>query len=352
MVVRGRRVEGQPRRRKLAAHAASVYGAAVLRPASVTAASETSRTHRCGRQFDRWSSTDRLGWRAVLRVLSSFLLLLLLAAPSARADGFREREVRDALTAAGSHFRWARSTVTTGRAAPATWDAIFPKPAALGTSRFGGRPDLPTSAAWPMCKGKHQTFLAQIRVRELPGGARELRRLGGTLLFFTHVEFEEGERDYGLYGGECTTVLHARAGTALRRTALPGDTLRMRPSRPRFTARPDVPDFALDEDTLMGPLHEVKVADWERWFEIRDLLRGKPRLEHVVLGYSRAPNGGDDCSERAERARDTWRHLFTIGPDDKLGFNVADAGALQILIAPADLRAGRFDRVCGVFDSA
>jgi len=288
----------------------------------------------------------------VLRVLSSFLLLLLIAAPSARADGFREREVRDALTAAG--FGKIASRVAGAARPVVTVDLAQRKrePAELGTSRFGGRPDLATSAAWPMCKGKHQTFLAQIRVRELPGGARELRRLGGTLLFFTHVEFEEGERDYGLYGGECTTVLHARAGTALRRTALPGDALRMRPSRPRFTARPDVPDFALDEDTLMGPLHEVKVADWERWFEIRDLLRGKPRLEHVLLGYSSAPNGGDDCSERAERARDTWRHLFTIGPDDKLGFNVADAGALQILIAPADLRAGRFDRVCGVFDSA
>ena len=96
----------------------------------------------------------------------------------------------------------------------------------------------------------------------------------------------------------------------------------------------------------------MKVADWERWFELRYVLLGKPRLEHLLLGYSNAPNGGDDCSERAERARDTWRHLFTIGPDDDLGFNVADAGALQILIAPADLRAGRFDRVCGVFDSA
>ena len=158
----------------------------------------------------------------MLRVLSSFLLLLLIAAPSARADGFREREVRDALTAAG--FGKIASQVAGAARPVVTVDLAQRKrePAALGTSRFGGRPDLPTSAAWPMCKGKHQTFLAQIRVRELPGAARELRRLGGTLLFFTHVEFEEGERDYGLYGGECTTVLHARAGTALRRTATTG----------------------------------------------------------------------------------------------------------------------------------
>jgi hypothetical protein len=189
-------------------------------------------------------------------------------------------------------------------------------------------------------------------LRELPKAARELRRLGGTLLFFTHVEFEPGEREYGLWAGDCTTVVHARAGTRLERVALPEGTLRMPPSKPRFTAQPDVPDLALDDDFLMAPLRDVKMPDWESWFEVRDRLLGKPRLEHLLLGYSNAPNGGDDCSERAERERDTWRHLFTIGPDDHLGFNVADAGRLQILIAPADLRAGRFDRTCGVFDSA
>jgi hypothetical protein len=126
----------------------------------------------------------------------------------------------------------------------------------------------------------------------------------------------------------------------------------MAPSRPRFVAKPDVPDLAFVEDTLMAPLQDVKVPEWERWYEMRHVLLGKPRLEHQILGYMRAPNGGNDCSLRAERGQDTWRHLFTIGPDDHLGFNVADAGALQVLIAPADLRAGRFDRVCGVFDSA
>lgn len=286
------------------------------------------------------------------RAFSSFLLLSLILAPTAQADGFREADVRSALAAAG--FADIAGKVAAAARPAVTIDLAQRRrePAALGTSRLGGRPDLPVGTAWPRCKGKPQTFLAQFRLRELPSAARELRRLGGTLLFFTHVEFESGESEYGLWAGDCTTVVHARAGTKLTRTTLPGGTLRLRPSKPRLIARPDVPDLALDGDTLMGPLHKVKVADWERWFEFRDVLLGKPRLEHVLLGYSRAPNGGDDCSARAERGRDTWRHLFTIGPDDDLGFNVADAGAVQVLIAPADLRAGRFDRVCGVFDSA
>jgi hypothetical protein len=288
----------------------------------------------------------------VKRALSAFLLALLVAAPSARADGFRSAEVRSALEAAG--FAKVAGKVA-GASLPAVTVDLAQRsrePIARGGSRFGGRPDLPAGTAWPRCQGRPQTFLAQIRLRELPGAARELRRHGGTLLFFTSIEFETDVQDYGLWAGACTTVVHARAGAKLRRTALPAGTLRMVPSRPRFTVRPDVPGFALDEEFLMAPLRDVTIRDWEGWYEVRDRLLGRPRLEHVLLGYSHAPNGGDDCSERAERASDTWRHLFTIGPDDHLGFSVADAGRLQVLIAPADLRAGRFDRVCGVFDSA
>jgi hypothetical protein len=287
----------------------------------------------------------------VKRALSSILLVLLFAAPTASADGFREGMVRGELEQAG-FADIARTVAKASRPAVTVNLAQRSRePVARGGSRFGGRPDLPAGTAWPRCTGRPQTFLAQIRVRELPGAARELRRLGGTLLFFTHVEFEPGERDYGLWAGDCTTVVHARPGAKLRRTALPSGTLRLHPSRPQFVARPHVPDLALDEDVLMAPLGRVKMTAWERWLDFRYALLGKPGLEHLLLGYSDAPNGGDDCSARAERARDTWRHLFTIGPDDRLGFSVADGGRLQILVAPADLRAGRFDRVCGVFDS-
>ena len=75
-------------------------------------------------------------------------------------------------------------------------------------------------------------------------------------------------------------------------------------------------------------------------------------MEHRLLGYGDAPNGGNACSGRMERSKQPWRHLFSFGWDEALGFMVADAGSLQLLIAPQDLRRGRFDRVCGDFDSA
>jgi uncharacterized protein YwqG len=154
-------------------------------------------------------------------------------------------------------------------------------PAARGTSRIGGDPDLPAGARWPTCHGRPQSFLAQVRVRKLP---RELRRAGGLLLFFIAIEPDES------WAGDCSAVVHARAGTRLVRRSARGPRLRAAPLR--FTVHQD-----------------------------------------------------------AERASRPWRHLFTLNADEDLGFEIADAGRIQLLIAPDDLRAGRFDRGCGVFDS-
>lgn len=224
-------------------------------------------------------------------------------------------------------------------------------PAELGTSRFGGDADLPRDEPWPSCRGLGQTFLGQVRVSDLPAEAQELRRLGGTLLLFTHVQFEEGEREYGLWAGDCSTVVHAKPGTPLRRQARPRrSTLALRSAPVSFTGRPDIPAIDSD-DKLYPPLEREKVTKSERYYHFRHRLLGSPSPAHQLLGYSDEPNGGNACSERAKRSRNTWRHLFTMDWDDTLGFEVADGGILQLLIAPADLANGRFDRVCGVFES-
>jgi len=118
----------------------------------------------------------------------------------------------------------------------------------------------------------------------------------------------------------------------------------------KFTGRPDVPETAGDK--LLPPLQDVDMPDWERWSGFRDGLLGRIWPGHKLLGYHVEPNGGDTCSARAERPKDTWRHLFTVDSDEDLAFDVADAGRIQLFISPSDLRRGRFDRVCGVFDSA
>jgi uncharacterized protein DUF1963 len=286
-----------------------------------------------------------------MRQLLFVVLVFLIGAPAARADD----RVREAAVKAGY-----------GDIADRIGDAARPAelfrparagrmPAALGTSRTGGDPDLPEGAKWPRCKGRPQSFLAQVRVRDLPAGARELRRAGGVLLFFTDVVRDPDEPDYAIWAGDCSAVIHARPGAALERVRRPDPrAARLKPVSVRFAERPDVPGLMSDTDYLMPPLQDiVPPHGWEKWFDFRySLLYRRPYVETRLLGYTEAPNGGNRCSARAERAKATWRHLFTVGPDDAFGFEVADAGRVQMLISPADLRAGRFDRVCGVFDSA
>lgn len=277
-------------------------------------------------------------------------LALLVAAPAAEA-GFREREVREAATAGGFG-------VIAGRLADASRPTVVidrrrrPVPRRLGTSRLGGPPDLPAGTPWPQCGGRPQTFLGQFRLRDLPRAARPLRRHGGRLLFFTEVEFEDpSDTTYGLWGGRCTTVVHAKPGTRLERRARPALTLKVRNAAVRFKARPDVPDASWDHGNLAPPMLDVRVGDDRQlpFLELRLDLRGtKP---HRLLGYIDSPNGeGGRCWDRTRRRSGAWWHLFTMGPD--LRFEVADAGQLQVAIAPADLRRGSFDRVCGIFDSA
>jgi hypothetical protein len=218
--------------------------------------------------------------------------------------------------------------------------------APLGSSRIGGAPDLPKGERWPRCNGQPQTFLAQVRVRDLPSEGRELRRLGGSLLFFTSVELEGNEDSYGIWAGDCSKVIHARHGVPLRRTSKPRrGVLDIPATRLRFTGRPDIPPLGAG-DRVLPPLHDLTVTDWEAWYRLRDAIRGGTDSAHL-LGYSDTPNGDNSCSARAERPKTTWRHLFTFWD-----WEVADGGRLQLLIAPADLARGRFDRVCGIFDSA
>ena len=283
-------------------------------------------------------------------------IALVLAFPSTGA-AYRDAEVRDAVAAAGFEpiadqvAAVSLPTVLLGR------KLLDRAPRELGTSRLGGHPDLPAGAPWPRCGRLVPTFLGQVRLADLPPDAEPLRGHGGVLLFFTHVQFESASfRGYGLWAGRCTRIVHAPAGEVLvrKRPPRPGAVLPLRSATLRFRMRPDVPSLGMEFDRLAAPLGEIRISDpqVEPWWELeRVLLRRSGSLEHRMLGYVETPNGENRCWERTQRRRGAWRHLFTMGPDWRLGFEVADGGRLQVAVPAADLRAGRFDRACGGFDS-
>jgi hypothetical protein len=157
-------------------------------------------------------------------------MLLLIGAPSARADGFREPEVRKALVAAGFETIADQVSAAARPALMIDRQILRREPRARGTTRLGGRPDLPLGTEWPRCRGLQQSFVGQIRVRDLPRQAPELRRLGGTLLFFTVNGSADDEERYGVWPGLCSAVVHAEPGETLKRTSPVQDIRRARPS--------------------------------------------------------------------------------------------------------------------------
>ncbi len=292
------------------------------------------------------------------RLLSVAVCVAGLPAATATAATPRE-QVRAALAQAGftaavadQGARAVKSTIVLQRTVRGAM------PAARGTSRLGGHPDLPAGRVWPRCRGKAQTFLGQVRVADLPAAAAPLRRLGGVVLFFSQIDFEDpAELTNPWDGGRCTAVIHVRRGTALRRQRPPKGqaVLRLRHASLRFTARPDIPDIAYDSDRLGYPLHNLRLTDLQQdaWWDVRTKLIGSVRdPEHRLLGYTGVPNGGNGCWERTRRGRDPWAHVMTFGYDEQLGFEVADAGVLRIAVRLADLRRGKLGRTCGIFDSA
>ena len=75
---------------------------------------------------------------------------------------------------------------------------------------------------------------------------------------------------------------------------------------------------------------------------------------HLLWMYLQIENG-----RMSRRGTRPFRCRLPISPtkgrfrvDYRIGFEVADGGRLHIAIPPSDLRSGRFDRVCGIFDSA
>ena len=290
-----------------------------------------------------------------MRAASALLTWLALApaAAAAPSDDLRAGLERAGFgEVAGRAVAAARPTLRVERT------PLRAQPRAPGRSHLGGLPDLPASEPWPQCGGQAQSFLGQFRLRDLPAEGRALRRHGGLLLLFAHVEFEEGETEFGLDAGRCATVLHARARVPLARRARPrgATTLRVRPARVRFVPTLDIPDVSLDHNRLAPPLQDIVLPQQRAfaWADARLALQGRGRdPDHRLLGYVDSPNGESGrCWWNTRRRRNAWHHLFSMGYDERLRFEFADAGALHLVIAPGDLRAGRFSRVCAISESA
>ena len=200
----------------------------------------------------------------------------------------------------------------------------------VGASKFGGQPDIPPNAEWPIWTRGTLAFLAQFNLADLAGMVcSELPDSGVLSVFYDPVGDVFGKPDKGgwriFYFPDVATVARREWPETLP------DAARFAPCRLSFAETITLPDLdspwakelAFGDDAMTSAYQE---------------LHSDPGLGHRLLGYP-------DPLQRDMLEKKTMRHLLTIDSDDKPGWMWGDTGLLYFTISESNLRSQRFDRV-------
>jgi len=231
---------------------------------------------------------------------------------------------------------------------------------AVGESRLGGSPDLPPGMKWPRCKGRPLSFLAQLRLADIARVAPHTLPSRGTLVFFADLNpnsqgvppVEEAADRVG----EATCVIVRQLRGALARRPVPHRVERLRNRPLRLKPTLTVPDYDIAQERYkLGDERKLE----NQWYELfAEAING--RLHHIpadadypvvhqVLGWPRPVqySAVDGCGQDTSRL--AYRLLLQLDYDTSLRFDIGDGGSLYITGKPADLRAGRWSRLCAEF---
>jgi hypothetical protein len=268
-------------------------------------------------------------------------------------DGL-ERVLRDL---AASHGLVARADAILALRLPSI--RAVATPGASGTSRLGGRPDLPADVEWPTYHEHPLSFVAQIALEEVaPFDTAHALPESGLLSFFYDIRemFEEPEHDPAK-----VKALYTPTGTALQPHDVPDGAEAFKSCPLTFFAETTIPfartraarslDLSNDEFRRYSDLF----GDW--WTSQR-----KPVSDgevHRLLGHPDAIQGDmtrrlvyglreKDLSEtipELEEEAGHWRLLLQIDSDRAAGMMWGDLGRLFFWIRDDALAATRFDQV-------
>jgi hypothetical protein len=294
--------------------------------------------------------------RLFIVVLCAFAFVIAIASTAIAASP-AGAPTRAATTARAKMLGFGGTAVAIARDALPGARLVAGGPATLGASRLGGRPDLPRGMAWPSCKGRRLSFLAQLRLRDLaaiaPGAVPGGR---GVLAVFADLSEDRSgitrvEESYGRVGERTCVVVRVVRGRLARRSAPTAvATLRSRPVRLKPTLT--IPDLGIATERYHLPNDRTTL---DRWFKLADeaaagALGHPPGYSpiHQVLGW---PSPIQDsplygCGKHRSK-QPSERLLLQLDFDEPLRFAIGDA--LYLSGTPADLRAGRFGRLCAEF---
>ena len=240
----------------------------------------------------------------------------------------------------------------------------------IGTSRFGGSPDVPDGFEWPICGGgknpEAMEFVGQLRLKDLPAGVSEPLPRDGLLSFFTR--WSESRVFFYPEGTSLTRALSPNPPVAappsgffkslfaeLKRNPDPHKTYR--PCALTFVPALSLPDGS---SSLIEDL-QLSHADAESYMES---VLDHPVTQHQMFGYATPVQNEmelecdyvrkgqemrwDSSRDRFISATHDWILLLQIDTDDYPegpGWMWGDAGMVYFWIHRDDLVSGFFDKV-------
>lgn len=244
----------------------------------------------------------------------------------------------------------------------------------VGSSKLGGRADLPPELEWPCWRGHALGFLGQINLGEVSGlpCCKSLPQ-SGLLSFFY-------DSDQGTWGfdpedkGSWRVLYTSLHDGPLSRRNLPEEI----PEYARFT--PCVVHF-FEAISLPGaesiPIVELDLDESARdgYRDFLDEFREQqwPGTGHQILGHPDAIQGemqlecqlasnglycGDESGYRNPRRREletgatAWKLLLQLDSDDDTAMMWGDVGCLYFWIHENDLAAAKFDDVWMILQSS
>lgn len=196
-----------------------------------------------------------------------------------------------------------------------------------GGSRFGGAPDLPVGAEWPMHGKGPYRFIAQIDLAELPALASNPLPQHGLLSLFVGDDPSGDDRD--LFWGD--------PGYAVALLTEPGAALAPRPPPPEVDA--GTATAIAFAPTLDIPHDRYQVAAWpfdDDASDAYDALRGALHGHDYLFGYPGPSTLAYDPTPSGHIP------LLTVASDDDLAWGWHDGDQLLLFVDPAAVTRGRF----------
>ena len=239
---------------------------------------------------------------------------------------------------------------------------------AVGVSKLGGVPDLPSALAWPDWKGLPQSFIGQIRLADVRSyDINHVLPADGMLWFFYDAKQEtygDNPADRGgwrvLFSGDLSNLRRLSAPAALPAASLFHAASLSFADEMTLSQFPDmeIPHFDWTDDeqhqyeTLLSNMRSPaeRSQSEHQLLGFPDTIQDDMRLECQLASHGITDADSPDASALTKGAMD-WQLLLQIDSDDRLGMRWGDNGLLYYWITSTAMQSCQFDTAWFVLQS-